>query len=54
MKQFLFLLLITALFLPVRESQAQTSSKQTPVHYQELTKKQIRQLKKINVKKPEN
>ena len=51
MKQFLFLLLISALFLPARESQAQTPKNQTPVHYQELTKKQIRQLKKDQRKK---
>lgn len=51
MKQFLFLLLIAALFLPARESQAQTPKNQTPVHYQELTKKQIRQLKKDQRKK---
>ena len=52
MKQFLFLLLIAALFLPARESQAQTPKNQTPVHYQELTKSG--NSKKTSVKKPGN
>ena len=54
MKQFLFLLLIAALFLPARESQAQTPKNQTPVHYQELTKNKSGNSKKTSVKKPGN
>ena len=46
MKQLLFLLLVAALTLPVFESTAQTLGNQTPVRVQELTKKQIRQVKK--------
>ncbi len=46
MKQLLFLLLVAALMLPVFESTAQTQGNQTPVRVQELTKKQIRQVKK--------
>lgn len=46
MKQLLFLLLVAALTLPVFESTAQTQGNQTPVRVQELTKKQIRQVKK--------
>ena len=46
MKQLLFLLLVAALTLPVFESTAQTQGNKTPVRVQELTKKQIRQVKK--------
>ncbi len=46
MKQLLFLLLVAALTLPVFESTAQTQGNQPPVRVQELTKKQIRQVKK--------
>lgn len=46
MKRVLFLLLVSVFMLPAIESNAQTQANQTPTHYQELTKKQIRQVKK--------
>lgn len=51
MKRLLFLLLFTALLLPAFESNAEIQKNQTPVHYQELTKKQVRQLKRDQRKK---
>ncbi len=46
MKRVLLLLLVLAIMLPVLESQAQTQGTQTPIHYQELTAKQKRQVKR--------
>lgn len=46
MKRVLFLLLVTVFMLPAFESHAQVQGTQTPVHFQELTKKQERQVKK--------
>lgn len=46
MKQVLFLLLVSLFMLPALESEAQMQAMQTQTHYQELTKKQLRQIKK--------
>lgn len=46
MKRVLFLLLVAVFTLPAFESNAQAQGNQTPTHYQELTKKQVRQIKR--------
>jgi len=46
MKRLLFLLLMSGFLLPAFEGNAQNQGNQTPTHYQELTKKQTRQVKK--------
>lgn len=51
MKRVLFLLLVSAFMLPGYNSKAQSQDTQTPTHYQELTKKQQRQVKRDMRKK---
>lgn len=51
MKRVLFLLLVSVFMLPAFESEAQVQGTQSQVHYQELTKKQQRQVKKDMRKK---
>ena len=46
MKRVLFLLLVSVFMLPAFESNAQMQGNQTQTHYQELSKKQIRQIKR--------
>ena len=47
MKRVLFLLLVSVFMLPAFHSEAQVQGTQTPTHYQELTKQQQRQVKRL-------
>ncbi|MEG1737277.1 MAG: DUF4251 domain-containing protein [Odoribacter sp.] len=51
MKRVLFLLLMLVFLLPVTDNKAQIQATQTQTHYQELSKQQLRQIKRDQRKK---